>query len=58
MASLNPANLLGLGRRTGSLEVGKSADVVLFSRDFARVQAVFWKGKKLLPRECPAEGHA
>jgi N-acetylglucosamine-6-phosphate deacetylase len=50
MASLNPANLLGLGRRTGSLEVGKSADVAIFSRDFARVHAVFWKGRTLLPR--------
>jgi N-acetylglucosamine-6-phosphate deacetylase len=55
MASLNPANLLGLGRRTGSLEAGKSADVAIFSRDFARVHAVFWKGRKLFPRnvECP-----
>jgi N-acetylglucosamine-6-phosphate deacetylase len=50
MASLNPANLLGLGRRTGSLEVGKSADVVVFSRDFAQVEAAFWKGKRLFPR--------
>jgi N-acetylglucosamine-6-phosphate deacetylase len=57
MASLNPATLLGLGRRAGSLEVGKSADVVVFSRDFAQVQAVFWKGRKLLPRECPVERH-
>jgi N-acetylglucosamine-6-phosphate deacetylase len=47
MATLNPANLLGLGRRTGSLEAGKSADVAVFSRDFASAQAVFWKGKRL-----------
>jgi len=45
MASLNPATWLGLSRRTGSLEAGKSADVVVFSRDFAQVQAAFWKGK-------------
>jgi len=48
MASLNPANLLGLGRRTGSLEPGKSADVVVFSRSFDKVRAVFWKGKSVL----------
>ena len=46
MASLNPANLLGLGRRTGSLEPGKSADVVVFSRKFDKVRAVFWQGAR------------
>jgi N-acetylglucosamine-6-phosphate deacetylase len=49
MASLNPAKLLGMGRRTGSLEPGKSADVVVFSRRFDRVRAAFWKGKILAP---------
>ncbi len=44
MASLNPASLLGLGRRTGSLAPGKSADVAIFSRDFSRARAAFWKG--------------
>ena len=48
MASLNPANMLGMGRRTGSLEAGKSADVVVFSRKFDRVRAAFWKGTQLL----------
>jgi N-acetylglucosamine-6-phosphate deacetylase len=48
MASLNPANLLGFGRRTGSLEPGKSADVVVFSKKFDKVQAAFWKGTQLL----------
>ena len=47
MASLNPANLLGLGRRTGSLEPGKSADVVVFSRNFESVRGVFWKGERI-----------
>lgn len=47
MASLNPANLLGLGRRTGSLEAGKSGDVVVFSRKFDKVRAAFWKGTPL-----------
>ncbi len=44
MVSLNPARLLGLGRRTGSLSPGKLADVVVFSRDFRKARAVFWKG--------------
>lgn len=47
LASLNPAHLLGLGRTTGSLEPGKSAEVAVFSRSFAKVQMVFWKGKLL-----------
>ena len=47
MASLNPANLLGLGRRTGSLEPGKSADVVVFSRNFDRVRTVFCNGRRI-----------
>ncbi len=48
MASLNPANLLGLGRHTGSLEAGKSADVVIFTRKLGKVRAAFWKGNRLL----------
>lgn len=47
VASLNPANLLGMGRRTGSLEVGKSADVVVFARKLDKVRAAFWKGKEM-----------
>ncbi len=47
MASLNPAQLLGQGRRTGSLERGKSADVVVFSNRFDKVRAAFWKGSRV-----------
>jgi N-acetylglucosamine-6-phosphate deacetylase len=32
-ASLNPARLLGLARRKGSLEAGKDADVIVLDRD-------------------------
>jgi len=45
MASLNPANMLGLGRRSGSLEAGKSADIVIFSRDFGKVRLAMCGGK-------------
>ncbi len=48
MASLNPANLLGIGRRTGSLETGKAANVVLFSRNFSKVRGAFWQGTQVL----------
>jgi len=48
MASLNPATLLGLGRRTGSLGPGKSADLAVFSRDFGKVHAVFRRGAPVL----------
>ena len=47
MASLNPATLLGLGQRTGSLQPGKSADIAIFSRTFDKVRALFWKGRAL-----------
>ena len=46
MASLNPATLLGLGQRTGSLQSGKSADIAVFSRTFDKVRALFCKGRK------------
>jgi N-acetylglucosamine-6-phosphate deacetylase len=49
MASLNPANLLGLGRTTGSLEQGKAADVVVFTRKLDQARAVFADGQQLMP---------
>ncbi len=33
MASLTPARAVGLDREVGSLEVGKSADIVVLNRD-------------------------
>jgi imidazolonepropionase-like amidohydrolase len=39
-ATLNSAKLLGIDKRTGSLEVGKAADLVLWSRDPFSVYAL------------------
>lgn len=43
MLSLNPARLLGLGDRTGSLETGKQADLVVLDADW-QVAAVMRQG--------------
>lgn len=34
MASLNPAKFLGINQETGSLVIGKSADIVVINKDF------------------------
>jgi N-acetylglucosamine-6-phosphate deacetylase len=47
MASLNPANLLGIGRSTGSLEPGKSAELAIFSRNLGKVRVLFWRGNPI-----------
>lgn len=46
MASLTPAELTGIAKRTGSLEAGKNADVVLLSRKL-EVRSVFISGVEL-----------
>ncbi|MCG0274939.1 MAG: N-acetylglucosamine-6-phosphate deacetylase [Thermosediminibacteraceae bacterium] len=44
MASLNPARLIGLSRKKGSIEVGKDADLVIFDGDL-RIKSVVIGGK-------------
>jgi N-acetylglucosamine-6-phosphate deacetylase len=44
MASLNPARLLGVDRRLGSIEAGKDASLVVFDQD-VNVSMTFVKGK-------------
>jgi len=46
MVSLNPAKMLGLSEHTGSIEIGKRADLVCFSaeRSFAAVSQVWVDG--------------
>ena len=55
--TLNPARAIGVERETGSLEVGKRADVVLWDRDpfsvYARAQQVFLDGAIVYDRADP-----
>jgi len=44
MASANPAKVLGLGDKKGTIEVGKDADLVLINEDF-QVHATVVRGK-------------
>ncbi|MDD4879315.1 MAG: N-acetylglucosamine-6-phosphate deacetylase [Candidatus Omnitrophica bacterium] len=44
MASLNPARVLGVEKRKGSLSVGKDADVVIFDKDL-KIKHTIIKGK-------------
>jgi N-acetylglucosamine-6-phosphate deacetylase len=44
MASLNPARVLGIDGRKGSLEAGKDADIVIFGRDL-KIRRTIVKGK-------------
>lgn len=44
MASLNPARLIGVDGRKGSIEVGKDADLVVFDQDI-RIEKTLVKGQ-------------
>lgn len=56
--TLNPAITLGIADKTGSLEVGKMADLVLWSHDpfsvYAKAEKVFIDGVLLVDRDKPA----
>lgn len=53
MTSLNPARAVGIDTRTGSVEIGKDADLVLVGNgiDFPRVTRTFVKGREVF-RSC------
>ncbi|MFM8291430.1 MAG: amidohydrolase family protein, partial [Planctomycetia bacterium] len=46
MASLTPAERAGIAGRTGSLEAGKQADLLVLSRDLT-VRRVFLRGREV-----------
>jgi imidazolonepropionase-like amidohydrolase len=55
--TINPAQAMGVGDRTGSLEPGKMADVVIWSGDpfsvYARAEQVFVDGARIYDRNDP-----
>ena len=46
--TINPARAIGVDKTTGSIEVGKFADMVILSDDFSEIKAVFVKGKRVV----------
>ncbi len=50
-ASLNPARLVGLDDRLGSLEPGKEADIVILAADDLSVQATYVGGREVYRAE-------
>ena len=59
--TLNPAKILGIADETGSLEVGKDADVVLWNKDpfsiYAKPAKVFIDGAVVYDAANPARNH-
>lgn len=49
--TINPAEILGIGNRVGSLEIGKDADIVIWSGDpfnfYSKVEQVFINGENV-----------
>jgi imidazolonepropionase-like amidohydrolase len=54
MITINPANQLGIGKRTGSIEVGKDADIVIWSEHpfsvYTRVEMTLIEGEVFFDR--------
>ena len=50
MVTLNPARILGLENRKGSIEVGKDADLILFDEDL-NIKRTFAKGREVYNAE-------
>lgn len=46
--TINPAKAIGVDKITGSIECGKNADLLVLSKDFKEIKAVFVKGKKVV----------
>ncbi len=46
--TINPAKAIGVDNITGSIEVGKNADLLVLSDNLSEIKAVFIKGKKIV----------
>lgn len=46
--TINPAKAIGADKKTGSIAVGKNADLLILSEDFSQIKAVFIKGKQII----------
>ncbi|MBR2868081.1 MAG: N-acetylglucosamine-6-phosphate deacetylase [Clostridia bacterium] len=46
--TINPAKAIGVDKTTGTIEVGKYADLLITSEDFKEIKAVFIKGKRVV----------
>ncbi|MBQ2841778.1 MAG: N-acetylglucosamine-6-phosphate deacetylase [Clostridia bacterium] len=46
--TINPARAIGADEKTGSISVGKNADLLILSEDFSETKAVFVKGKQVV----------
>jgi cytosine/adenosine deaminase-related metal-dependent hydrolase len=57
--TIQPAKMLDLGDRVGSLEAGKDADFVVLSGDpfsvYTKVEQTFVEGRKVFDRADPAD---
>jgi imidazolonepropionase-like amidohydrolase len=55
LCTINPAKQLGIAHRVGSIEVGKDADVVIWTGDplstFSRVETTFIEGEVVFDRQ-------
>jgi cytosine/adenosine deaminase-related metal-dependent hydrolase len=62
MITLNPATQLGIGNRTGSIEVGKDADIVIWTAHpfspYARVERTMIEGETFFDREQDVQNRA
>ena len=59
MITINPAKQLGIDRRTGSIEVGKDGDIVIWTSHpfspYSRVETTFVEGEMLFDRVADAK---
>lgn len=59
MITLNPAKQLGIAKRTGSIEVGKDGDLVIWTGHpfsvYSRVESTFVEGEMLFDRQADAK---